>query len=81
LLYFYIALQASSISPLKKCSECGTPYVNKNKRKRAFCSLQCSMRKANRDRRKHVKKHDPDEYKKELKAGRKRAKKSYRKKQ
>jgi hypothetical protein len=37
------------------------------------------MRKANRDRRKSIKEHDPDEYKKELAAGRKRAKKSYRK--
>jgi len=80
LLYFYIALQAISISPLKKCSECGTPYVHITKRKRIFCSPQCAMRKANREKRKHVKEHAPDEYEKEKAAGRKRAKKSDRKK-
>jgi len=79
-IYFYRELLKTSLDFFKKCSECGNWFIHTSKRKRLFCTPQCAMRKANRDRRKSIKDHDPDEYKKELVEGRKRAKKSYRKK-
>jgi endogenous inhibitor of DNA gyrase (YacG/DUF329 family) len=79
LLYFCIALQGTSLSLFTECPECGNWFIHTSKKKRIFCSAKCAMRKANRDRRKSIKDHDPDEYKKELTEGRKRAKKSYRK--
>lgn len=78
-LYFCIVLEGAYFGSFKKCIECGTLFVHTSKRKRLFCTPQCAMRKANRDKRKSIKEHDPVEYKKELVEGRKRAKKSYRK--
>jgi hypothetical protein len=78
-LYFCIALEDAYFGSFKKCIECGTLFVHTSKRKRLFCTPQCAMRKANRDKRKSIKEHDPVEYKKELAEGKKRAKKSYRK--
>jgi hypothetical protein len=77
--FFIMEIQQASLVFFKKCIECGNWYIHKSKRKRLFCSPQCAMRKANRDKRKSIKDQDPDKYKKELAAGRKRAKKSYRK--
>jgi hypothetical protein len=80
LLYFCIVLEGAYFGSFKKCIECGTLFVHTSKRKRLFCTPQCAMRKANRDKRKSIKDHDPDKYKKELAEARKRAKKSYHKK-
>jgi hypothetical protein len=76
---FIMEIQQAFLGFFKKCIECGNWYIHRSKRKRLFCTPQCAMRKANRDKRKSIKDQDPDKYKIELAAGRKRAKKSYRK--
>jgi hypothetical protein len=79
LFHFYMALWHSPLGSIRSCEECGKWFVHSTKRVKIFCSSQCAVRKANRERRQKIKKNDPKRYKKELVDGKKRAKKSYEK--
>jgi len=74
--YFFQALEGLQLDALRNCIECGKIFIHTSRRKKIFCSNKCSMRKANRDRRRRIKDDDEDKYELELAEGRKRAKKS-----
>lgn len=76
LYYFFRSLEGLPLKAIQSCIECGSFFIHTTKRKKIFCSNKCSMRKANRDRRKRIKEKDKDKYEHELAEGKKRAQKS-----
>ena len=86
-LYSFINLiDGVSIVDFKECTGCGKWFVNLTKRQRIFCTNSCGARKIGREKRAESKKkrevgdlEEIKKYKKELKEGRIRAKRWYRK--
>jgi hypothetical protein len=74
LYYFFQALEGLPLKAIRGCIECGNFFIHTSKRKRKYCSNKCSMRNANRERRRRIKEKDEKKYKHELAEGRKRAK-------
>lgn len=77
LFYFLMALYSFPLGSIRACNECGKFFVHVSKKKKMFCSSNCAVRKANRDRRKRIKDSEPEKYKKERDKGKKRSAKSY----
>jgi hypothetical protein len=73
-------LEGVPLKAFKRCSECEGFFIHLTERERFFCSNQCAARNGARKKRMTKKKEAPEAYKSDLKAGAKRARKSYIKK-
>ena len=80
LVRFLYALDGVPLGVIRRCPECEKWFIHTTKRSREFCSNRCAARKASRVRREKLKKRKPKAYKKELREGAERARKSYVKK-
>lgn len=85
-LLFYLcrALEGITLGSIKTCKECGNWFLQTSKREKLFCETRCAMKSANKSRRKRIKEDSEkgisNKYEEELRAGTKRARKSYEKK-
>ena len=75
---FMKTLNDIPISDFKRCVECQNWFVATREEKK-YCSPRCSGKRNARISRKRKKENDPQAYKKDLKAGRLRAERSYHK--
>lgn len=80
LFYFVQALDGFHVGALRQCLECDKWFVHTSKKVKIYCSNKCAARNATRAKRARMKDEDPETYKKELQANKKRAVKSYDKK-
>jgi hypothetical protein len=74
------SLESIKVGSLRSCPECGNWFLHTKKTKKVYCSNHCAARKTSRERRRKLRKYDPEAYEQMLAEGAKRARKSYEKK-
>jgi hypothetical protein len=79
LFYFFEALKGVPLSALRQCPECKRYFLHLTKKIKKYCNNNCAARGSIRQRRKRLKKTDPEAYKKELAKDSDRSRRYYRK--
>jgi hypothetical protein len=66
LFYFFEALKGVPLGALRQCPECERYFLHVTKKHKIYCTNNCAAKGSVRQKRKRMKKTDPEEYRKEL---------------
>jgi hypothetical protein len=79
LFYFFEALKGVPLSSLRQCPECKQYFFHLTKKIKIYCNNNCAAKRITRQRRKRLKRTDPEAYIKELARDSDRSRRYYRK--